>query len=51
MHEQREVQPASAGAGPGPMARLIAFIVSAGLAWAIVLAVCAWLLGLVFARG
>jgi uncharacterized RDD family membrane protein YckC len=37
--------------GPGPLARLIAFVVSAGLAWAIVLAVVAWLLGLVFARG
>jgi hypothetical protein len=33
------------------MARLVAFVVSVGLAWAIAVAVCAWLLGLVFARG
>jgi hypothetical protein len=33
------------------LAQLIAFIVSAGLVWAIALAICAWLFGLVFARG
>lgn len=38
-------------AGPGPLARLVAFVVSAGLAWAIALAVCAWLIGLVVTRG
>lgn len=38
-------------AGPGPLARLIAFVVSAGLSWAIAVAVCAWLIGLVFTRG
>ena len=37
--------------GPGPLARVIAYVVSVGLAWAIVVAVVAWLLGLVFARG
>jgi len=47
MHEERRV-PAQ---GPGPLARLVAFIVTAGLAWAIAVAICAWLLGLVFARG
>lgn len=33
------------------MGRLIAFVVSVGLAWAITIAVVAWLIGLVFARG
>ncbi|HYZ93822.1 MAG TPA: hypothetical protein VFA34_15730 [Actinomycetota bacterium] len=47
----RPAQYSAADAGPGPLARLVAFVVSAGLAWAIVLAVVAWLLGLVFARG
>ncbi len=49
MHEPP--RPAGDPNGPGPLARLVAFIVSAGLAWAIALAVAAWLLGLVFARG
>lgn len=51
MHEPRPDYRASDTPGPGPLARLIAFIVSAGLAWAIGVAVCAWLIGLVFARG
>jgi hypothetical protein len=38
-------------AGPGPLARLIAVIITAGLAWAIVIAVGAWLVGLLIARG
>ena len=46
MHE-----PHVAHTGPGPLARLIAFVVSVGLAWAITIAVVAWLIGLVFSRG
>ncbi len=51
MHELPTLYRAHNDSGPGPLARLIAFIVSAGLAWAIAVAVSAWLLGLVFARG
>ena len=36
---------------PGPLARVIAFVITVGLAWAIIVAVAAWLLGLAFARG
>ncbi|MEX0874229.1 MAG: hypothetical protein WD646_05875 [Actinomycetota bacterium] len=41
----------SASSGPGPLARVLALIVSVGLAWAIALALTAWLLGLFLARG
>jgi hypothetical protein len=51
MHERGPSIPARQPPGPGPLARLIAFIVSVGLAWAITIAVFAWLIGLVFARG
>jgi hypothetical protein len=36
---------------PGALARLISLIVSVGLAWALVVAITAWLLGLFLARG
>lgn len=36
---------------PGSLARLISVIVSVGLAWALTVAVTAWLLGLFLARG
>jgi hypothetical protein len=51
MHERGPGYPVRQPPGPGPLARLIAFIVSVGLAWAITIAVLAWLIGLVFARG
>jgi hypothetical protein len=36
---------------PGSLGRLISVIVSVGLAWALVIAITAWLLGLFLARG
>jgi hypothetical protein len=36
---------------PGTLGRLISVIVSVGLAWALVVAITAWLLGLFLARG
>ena len=40
-----------APSGPGPLARVIALVISVGLAWAIAVALSAWLLGLFLARG
>jgi hypothetical protein len=37
--------------GPGPLARVIALVISVGLAWAIAVALSAWLLGLFLTRG
>ena len=37
--------------GTGSLARLISVIVSVGLAWALAVAITAWLLGLFLARG
>jgi hypothetical protein len=37
--------------GPGSLGRLISVIVSVGLAWALVVAITAWTLGLFLARG
>ena len=37
--------------GPGSLARLLSVIVSVGLAWALAVAITAWLLGLFLARG
>jgi hypothetical protein len=36
---------------PGPLGRLVSLIISVGLAWALVVAITAWLLGLFLARG
>jgi hypothetical protein len=36
---------------PGALARLVSLIVSVGLAWALTVAITAWLLGLFLARG
>lgn len=38
-------------AGPGPLGRLVALIITIGLAWAIVVAVAAWVIGLLISRG
>ncbi len=40
-----------APSGPGPLARVIALVISVGLAWAIAVALSAWLLGLFLTRG
>lgn len=36
---------------PGALGRLISLVISVGLAWALVVAITAWLLGLLLARG
>ncbi|MCI0346350.1 MAG: hypothetical protein L0221_13055, partial [Chloroflexi bacterium] len=41
----------SSRSGPGSLARLISVIISVGLAWALVVAITAWVLGLFLARG
>lgn len=38
-------------AGPGPLARLVSIVITIGLAWALTVAVTAWLLGLFLSRG
>jgi hypothetical protein len=43
--------PPAPPSGPGPFARLVALVITAGLAWAIVVALGAWLIGLLIARG
>jgi hypothetical protein len=37
--------------GAGPLGRLVSLIVTVGLAWALTVAITAWLLGLFLARG
>ena len=56
VHEpvQRPAQPQPPPAvpsGPSPLARVIALVISVGLAWAIAVALSAWVLGLFLARG
>jgi hypothetical protein len=41
----------TAGSAPGDIGRLISLIVSVGLAWALTVAITAWLLGLFLSRG
>lgn len=41
----------SAPRRPGPLGRLLSIIVSVGLAWALTVAITAWLLGLFLTRG
>jgi len=54
VHEPRVERPILPPAGPprpGPLARVIALVISVGLAWAIAVALSAWLLGLFLTRG
>lgn len=37
--------------GPGPLGRLVSLIITVGLAWALTVAITAWLLGLFLTRG
>lgn len=43
--------PAQTRTRPGSLGRLISLVISVGLAWALVVAITAWLLGLLLARG
>ncbi|MEX2393710.1 MAG: hypothetical protein WD826_04440 [Actinomycetota bacterium] len=48
---QRSPRPAPGTPKPAPMARLISLIITVGLAWALTVAITAWLLGLFLTRG
>jgi hypothetical protein len=51
VHRPAPPPPPPMPSGPGPLARVIALVISVGLAWAIAVALSAWLLGLFLTRG